>query len=237
MNFKNQYGEGGREPVFNIPTIVLVTTAVISAPFLLSVVLPAETGQRLFLEFAFIPARFEGLPPEYRGLTHDGPLWSLLTMVTYAGLHGGPSHLALNAVWLMTFGSPVARGLTPLRFVILFILCAIAGAGAFWLTHPGEMVPVVGASGAISGLMGAGVRYLFAAGPLNRRVFVAPVGALAPLNSPQFLGFSAVWLGLNLVFGLIGMTFGEGAGIAWEAHMGGYFAGALLVSVLSPSYR
>ncbi len=229
--FRNHNGAPRREPVFNMPPAVAWTAFTLIAIYVVMTFLSQEMAQRMVIDFAFIPARFTGLPPEWAMVTPSGPEWATLTMITHAGLHGGIYHLAFNVLWLMAFGTPVARALGTIRFFILFLVCAVGGAAAFWLTHPDGLVPVVGASGAISGMMAAAIRFMLAAGPLSRGALTMSPWALVPLQSPRFLAFTAAWLGINLVFGLFGSAF-SGSAIAWEAHMGGYFVGALAVGLL-----
>ena len=215
----------GRQPIFNIPPIVAWTAAILIMLYFIFALLPQDKQILLILDYAFIPARFTGLPPEYAGFTSDTFGWSVLTMITHAGLHGGLFHVIFNMAWLLAFGTPVARAAGGFGYSLIFVLSAVAGAAVFWFFHPLDMVPVVGASGAVSGMMGAAVRYLFGPG-------------IAPLNDRRLLSFAAVWLVINLMFGLIGFQVGGETGqIAWEAHVGGFFAGLLLIPLVDRRYR
>src|SRR5207253_11161662 len=90
------------------------------------------------------------------------------TFVTYALLHGSLGHLLLNGVWLLAFCSPVAQRFGPLRFLAFMAVTAAAGAVAHLVTHFGELLPMVGASAAISGAMAAAIRFAFQrGGPLE----------------------------------------------------------------------
>lgn len=232
-DFKNEYGGPRREPMFNLPAAVGFTALTLVLVHVVLSLLPIDAARGLVIDFAFIPARFSGLPSEWAGATPAGPVWGTLTMVSHAAFHGNWAHLGFNVLWLLAFGTPVARVLGGMRYGVLFVLCAVGGAAAFWVAHPEGLVPVVGASGAISGLMAASIRLMLAGGPLSRRFLTYTGSGLAPLSSARFLAFTAAWLGINLVFGLAGSAFSEG-GIAWEAHMGGYFVGALVVGFLMP---
>jgi membrane associated rhomboid family serine protease len=110
-------------------------------------------------------------------------------------------------------------------FVVFFLVCGVAGAGAYLAFNWASALPVVGASGAISGLMAAALRMLPGQAP-----WAAPGDApLAPIFSRQILMFAAVWAAINLLAGLTGLGLGGESGlIAWQAHLGGFLAGLLL---------
>jgi len=124
------------------------------------------------------------------------------------------------------------------------LVTAAIGAFAHLVSFFGEAVPMIGASAAISGAMAAAMRFVFQMnGPLARwrerssDAYSVPAASLAAtLRDPRFLLFLAVWLGLNLLFGLGTISFGTEAGqaIAWQAHVGGFFAGLLLFDAFDP---
>ena len=161
-----------------------------------------------------------------------GGLWAdAWTFVTYAFLHGSWTHVGLNAVWLLAFGTPVARRFGAVRFFAFFAFTAAAGAAAHLIIYLGEPVPVVGASAAISGFMAAAMRFAFRRrGPLIARdaeAYQVPALQLtAVLRNGRVLAFLVVWFGLNLLFGLgsLGVD-GSDQTIAWQAHIGGFLAG------------
>jgi membrane associated rhomboid family serine protease len=119
----------------------------------------------------------------------------------------------------------VARRQGALLFLLFFLICGVAGALAYVALNWGSPVPVVGASGAISGLMAAALRMLPGQAP-----WAEPGTApLAPLFSRQILIFTAVWAAINILAGVTGLGVGGESGlIAWQAHLGGFLAGILL---------
>lgn len=149
------------------------------------------------------------------------PAWT--KMVTHAFLHADLTHLLLNSLWLLVFGTVVARRTGTWRFLLLFLVTAIAGGAAHVATHWGSMMPVIGASGAVSGLMGASFRFVL-------RGWNAPPGSpLLPLFSQTVLLAALAWSLVNFVLGTLGYTpDGLGVLVAWEAHMGGFLAGLIL---------
>lgn len=231
-----------REPIFNIPFVVLAVLALLGLLHaLLMFVLPADLSDELVIAFAFIPARYSpgALPPEIPGGT-GAAVWSF---VTYALVHANLSHLGFNGLWLLAFGPPVARRFGPSRFLVFLAVTAAAGAAAYLALHFGEMVPMIGASAAISGTMAAAMRFVFQrGGPLGflrsrddaaYRVPAAPLRTL--LRNPRLIAFLLVWFGLNGLFGLPFFSMaGETGNVAWEAHIGGFLTGLLAFSLFDP---
>ena len=230
-----------REPIFNIPAVMLATLAVlvvIHAGRML--LLSQQENVEFLLRFAFIPARYDSniLPgAEWPG----GLAADLWTFVTYALIHGDWMHLGFNAVWLVAFGTPLARRFGPTRFLAFCAATAATGAVAHLLTHFGQMMPMVGASASISGAMAAAMRFAFQrGGPLrfggneeSYRVPALPLGDA--LRDPRILGFIAVWFGLNLLFGMGSVSItGDDQTVAWQAHVGGFIGGLVLFGFFDP---
>jgi membrane associated rhomboid family serine protease len=230
-----------REPVFNIPSVIVAVLAVLACIHALrTYVLTGEQDMEVLLTFAFIPARYD-TSVVLGGVLPGGFGAQLWTFVTYALIHADWTHFGVNAVWLLPFGSAVARRFGPLRFLLFFAVTAAAGAAAFLATHAGEEVPVIGASAAISGTMAAAMRFAFQrGGPLSfrrngdatdYRVPAVPLSGM--LRDPRVLAFLAVWFGINILFGLSSLPVpGVGANqvVAWQAHIGGFLAGLFLFS-------
>ncbi len=214
--------ERQREPVFNIPPIVLALIALCVIVFAAQeLVLDLDQNMALLLRGAFIPVRYSG--------QYDIDIYAFTTPFTYAFLHGGLAHLAINMVWLAAFGSPLANRLGTLRFALFWVVTALAAAGLHWAIYPLDPAPLVGASGAISGMMGAAARFGF---KMDRRsgraAFAGPALPVSEvLRSRNVMTFLAVWMIVNLVTGLVGVGPGAEATIAWEAHIGGFLAGFL----------
>ena len=161
---------------------------------------------------------------------------------TYAFLHGSWMHVILNCVWLASFGTAVARRCGPARSVLLAAATALGGALAYWMADPLSSQVVIGASGIVSGFMGAAVTFMFEPGgsmlaprARSRTPLVGGGGLLRNRNALLFLG---VWFAINLVMGLTAAPLGiaEG-GIAWQAHIGGLVTGLLLFPLLDPARR
>jgi membrane associated rhomboid family serine protease len=230
-----------REPIFNIPTVVVVVLALLALIHAVRVyILPSATDQYLVCALAFIPARYAGHEPLAVCGGYASAIW---TFVTYSLIHADITHIGFNAVWLAAFGSAVARRFGTQRILLFFALSAVGGALAHLVSHIGDPQPMIGASGAISGTMGAAARFAFQRnGPLDswRADRDGAYGIAAPplfvaLRNPRVLGFVGAWFALNLLFGLGAWSIiGEDQSVAWEAHVGGFLTGLLLFPLFDP---
>lgn len=230
------------QPIFNLPTSVAAISALLIFVHVVRAVVDERTDLQILLWLAFVPARYDMSLPVRLPLP-GGEAADIWTFVTYALLHGDITHLVVNLVWFLAFGSAVGWRFGTLRFVAFFAVTAAAGAFAHLVMHFGEFVPLVGASAAISGCMAAAIRFIFeAGGPLGifrdggPRAYAVPAAPLADvLRNPQVIVFLAVWFVINLGFGLgtLNELVGNGT-VAWEAHIGGFLAGLLLFPFFDP---
>jgi membrane associated rhomboid family serine protease len=243
VRFKGVRLSHSRQPIFNIPPVVVTLLVVLGLIHAVrELLLPDQLDRILIWTFAFVPARYDasalidGLLPGGWG----AEIWSFFS---YALLHADLMHIGFNGIWLLAFASPVERRFGGLRFLLFFAATVAAGALAHLLTHAGELSPLIGASAGVSGAMGAAARFVFEpGGPLDmwqrnredtHRVPAAPL--LVALRNPRVLTFLVVWFGLNLLFGLGSMPLvAENQTVAWEAHVGGFLAGLLMFSAFDP---
>lgn len=211
------HSDSPRQPILNAPASVLLLIGAIVLVHVAIAFLPPELSDRILPYLVFIPARYA------EGGDGTGFLALAAPFIGHMFAHADFLHLGVNCLWLLAFGPVVARRYGAGLFYLFFFLCGIAGALSFLVLNWGLNEGVIGASGAISGLMAAGIRMFPWAG--------RQTDSLAPILSRQVLSFSGIWLALNLVFGLTGIgAGGEIHQIAWQAHMGGYFAGLFLAS-------
>lgn len=219
---------GYREPMFNIPRAVMVSLVALLGVHAIRSILPQQMDLWVLLTFAFIPARYD---PDIIALPGE-PLASFTSFATYMFLHGDMMHLVVNALWLLAFGSAVARRTSVGGFFAFSLLCGVAGAVAHLLCHISDVSPVVGASAAISGQMAAAIR-LTAGGngfealnALRRDPYsVRLPSIMETLSDPKVIILLGFWVALNYLFGMGVLTMGESGLIAWEAHIGGLVAG------------
>lgn len=233
-------------PAFNVPGPVLALLMLMLAVFVLFNNSSEEMQAAMIGWLAVFPARYLPAGGEIYawpgGVAGDG--W---TLITYTFMHGSWTHLIVNSVWLLAFGSALARRLGATRFFLFYFVCGIAGAWLHIVINAGSLVPVVGASAALSGLMGGAARFIFLAdGPLGGLMLRGPDGRPAMPRGRMSLGealtdrrsliFIVVWMGINFLFGPTGLSaaFGASGLVAWEAHMGGFLAGLLLFGFFDP---
>ncbi len=220
---EGRQGPGGREPVFNLSGIVtgIIGLCILIHLFRVYLLSPSADVQ-LLIHFAFLPLRYTG------GYPLD--IFAVVSPFTYAFLHGSAVHLAVNMIWLAAFGSPLANRIGVLRFLLFWAATALAAVLLHFALHPYDAVPLIGASGAVSGMMGAAARFAFQIDRSGRKPgFDGPVLPLPDvLRSRLTVVFLAVWFVVNLVVGL-GSGTGGTPSIAWEAHIGGFLAGFLAI--------
>jgi membrane associated rhomboid family serine protease len=229
-----------REPILTLPG-ALTAYVLLLAVIHVRVLLPPELEDWTVDVFGFIPKRYDSTLVDLTFPGGEGAkLWSF---VTYSLLHANLSHLGFNVLWLLPFGSALARRFGALRFFLFMAMTAAAGALAHLLTHEHAVAPMIGASASVSGTMAAAIRFAFVQGSFlsfNRgdADAAAKVPALSlsrALRNRRVLAFLAIWFGVNIVFGVGSIAIGiEGASVAWQAHIGGFLAGLLLFSLFDP---
>ncbi len=235
-----------REPLFNIPPVIVALLAVLALLHAVrTLLLSDDQNIEFLLTFAFIPARYD-TQVVLGGALPGGFGAEIWTFVTYSLIHADWVHFGVNAVWLLPFGSAVARRFGAMRFLAFFAVTAACGAALHLATHPGEQFPMIGASAAISGAIAAAMRFAFQrGGPLNMlrggdeeayRVPAIPLTGM--IRDARVLIFLAVWFGINILFGYGSLPItGSEQPVAWQAHIGGFLAGLLLFSWFDPAPR
>ncbi|MBT9370136.1 rhomboid family intramembrane serine protease [Rhizobium sp. CSW-27] len=221
------------QPLFNLPTPLTVTLAILVLLYLVDAYLLNEDARSLVLfELAFTPLRY------VYPLSQQGFEW-LWTPVTYSLLHGSMEHIVFNALWLTAFGAPVVRRIGAARYVAFWITAAAASAFFHAALNWGQQTMLIGASGVVSALMGAACRFAFpktGGGMRRMHAHVLPrQGIVSALRNRTVLVFTLLWFFGNVLiaFGLplVGSDMGA---IAWDAHIGGFLFGYLLFGLFDP---
>jgi membrane associated rhomboid family serine protease len=215
-----------REPALNAPAIILVLIAAFLAVHLYVTQWASQEDAGWFIaHMAFIPLRLQA------GFRAEN--WPLATSgFSYALLHGSWTHLAVNSFWLLAFGSPLAGRIGTLRFLLFFIVTALAAALLHGFLHLDDVRPLVGASGAVSGMTAAAARFGFRTlrGREESSYSGPPMSVAATLSHPPALLFIGVWFAINAL-GAFSMPGSGGGSVAWEAHIGGFLAGLFMLGL------
>lgn len=251
-----------RTPIFNVPSVVIaIIVALVLIQAYRSQLSPIDDFTFVALR-GFVPARLaldlgwlsaddivsalaeQGQPSAatiafLKLLTSDdADAWT--SLLTYAGLHGDWGHLTLNSLWFLAFGSVVARRLGASLFLMFFIASSIGAALVYAAFNLASVVPMIGASGAVSAAMGAALLLPFrpVGDPevLKELQMIPLMPVSVALRDQRVISTTVIWFGLNglMAFGFgAGLTGqGEPASIAWEAHLGGYIIGMVLIYAL-----
>jgi membrane associated rhomboid family serine protease len=207
-----------------MPFVTWGLIAVNVLAFLLEISRPSEAALQSFIQaWGVVPREYaqrQDLAPLI-----PAPFWS--TLFTSMFLHGGWMHLGGNMLYLWIFGDNLERVMGAVKFLIFYLLCGLAASAAHIFFNLQAGVPAVGASGAISGVLG-GYLLLF---PKNR-VRVLTRGGVAQVPAVVVLG---LWIVLQLFSGIgtVARTSETGGGVAYMAHIGGFAAGLLLVKLFA----
>ncbi|MEX2276307.1 MAG: rhomboid family intramembrane serine protease [Cucumibacter sp.] len=199
------------------PWVTWALIAVNVAIFLVQSSTPGNAQATLLLSFGMVPAVIgDAVIDPFPGL----PSWA--TLVTYAFLHGDIWHLATNMLFLFVFGDNVEDAMGHAKFLAFYLLCAVFAAIAHLFVNFDSADPLIGASGAISGIIGAYV-VLY---PQVRVYMLLKIVVPLPIPIPALWAIGA-WILLQLFYAFAP----DSQGVAWWAHVGGFAAGALLVAL------
>ena len=208
-------------PTGRPPVVTLVIIGLNTYVFLKEFLLGAWAGQRFIMYYGLIPCSLSGechilgraFSPE-------------VTLFTSMFVHAGFFHFAGNMLYLWIFGNNVENSMGKIRFMIFYLLSGLGAAYAQVLVDPVSRIPMVGASGAISGVLGA---YLLLF-PQARVLTLIPLGLFTQVAEIPALIVLGFWIVVQLFNGLLTFNF-EGGGVAVFAHIGGFAAGMLMVGL------
>src|SRR6267142_20889 len=199
---------GDNIPARNRPVATWLLIIVNSLAFLVELAIPEPALEELFHVFGLVPA----------GLT----AWALLTSMF---IHGGWLHVIANMWTLWIFGDNVEDRMGPVRFLIFYLLCGLAGGVVHCLIYPGSTVPALGASGAIAGVLGAYL-VLF---PFARVIVLLPILFIPFFFQLPAVAYLVFWGVSQLFSGTLALAQpAESGGVGWWVHVGGFVAGIVL---------
>jgi membrane associated rhomboid family serine protease len=200
---------------FPVVTIgIILTNALV---FYHQLAMGLEENEQFILQWGAIP---------YWVIHGAAPLSGLRSLISSMFVHGGFFHLFGNMLYLWIFGNNIEDRLGHVRFFLFYLVCGIFAAGAQILYQPDSMIPMVGASGAIAGVLG-GYLLMFPGGRVLTLVFVFIFVKLIRIPALVVLGF---WFVVQLISALAGAE----EGVAFFAHIGGFVSGLVLVRIFQP---
>ncbi len=208
-------------PTEIVPVVTVAFIAACVLVFLWQMGLGSRGNEVAVMALGVIPAVLlhkAELPPELALVP------SYLTPFTSMFLHGGFMHLAGNMLYLWIFGNNVEDSMGHVRFVIFYLLCGIAAVFGQVMQNPGSEIPMIGASGAISGVLGA---YLLLY-PRARVLVAIPLGFFIHTMRLPAAAVLGLWFVIQIFSSLAA---GDGPGVAWFAHIGGFIAGLALILI------
>jgi membrane associated rhomboid family serine protease len=158
------------------------------------------------------------------------PIHPAITVFSSMFMHGGFFHLGGNMLYLWIFGNNIEDRLGHLRFIVFYLFCGIFAAYAHAITNPGSTMPMIGASGAISGILGA-YMLLFPKASVHTLIFLGFFVTTVKIPALIVIGF---WAIIQFINGLISTGLHDGGGVAWFAHIGGFLMGLLTIKFWLP---
>ena len=208
------------------PLVTIFLIAACCVVFLFQVSQPSSGFRTLVYGLGVIPAVLfhHAQLPE-----HIVMVPATMSVVTSMFLHGGWMHLISNMLYLWIFGDNVEDSMGHFRFVVFYLLCGVAAVFAQALPNPTSEIPMIGASGAISGVLGAYI-LLF---PHARVLVAIPIGFYIHTMRMPAAAVLGIWFVMQLISSLAAS--GSGGGVAFRAHLGGFFAGMILIPLFKYS--
>lgn len=209
-------------PILNAPSVVRWILYFIIGIHFVRQFISLEADAWILLKLAFIPARFA----QWSALELDYAA-TVLSPIGYTFLHSDWLHVIMNSAFFLAFGSVVARRLSEGRFLVFFALSAVLAAAGTYAVDPTSLRPMIGASGAVSGTVGAVAVMAFL-----KIGGAPPPGPFANPKTARL--FVIVWILINVgLSGIFANLFGVAGDIAWEAHLAGFIAGAVLFPLMA----
>lgn len=211
-------------------TLILLNAII----FIFEISIPKDSLQQLLYLFGLVPARYTY--PKW-ALIHGLSPGNFSPFLTNMFLHGGWLHIIGNMWFLHLFGSTVEDRMGHLRFLFFYLLSGLAANLIFFMSDPHSTIPEFGASGAIAGVMGAYI-VMFPKAQILTLIPILFIPFLVNLPALFYLGF---WFLIQVLSGTLSfISHGTGGGVAWWAHIGGFFMGIILLPLFRSrehSYR
>jgi len=211
-------------PARRVPVVTLVLIGLNVLAFLYEQSLSARGLQRLVMQYGVVPARFT-----------DGAITAgeALTLLTSMFLHGGWLHIGGNLLYLWIFGNNIEDRLGPIRFVIFYLLTGAAASALQIVIDPASRTPMIGASGAIAGVLG-GYIVLYPRARVITLVLIFFFIQVVSIPAVVLLGW---WFLIQLFNGVLSLGEYASGGVAFFAHIGGFVTGVILIRLFTLGRR
>ena len=216
-------------PNRTFPSTTLTLIILCGIAFLFETTLPPELLEKFTYYFGIVPIEYT------KRHRHSLPLIDYLSFLTTMFLHGGWLHFLGNMWFLKIFGSKVEDRIGHGRFLVFYLIVGVLASMFYIYFNPRSSMPVIGASGAIAGVMGA----YFVLFPRARILTFIPIIIIPWFIEVPAVFFLGLWFLLQVFSGTVVQVLpSSGEGVAWWAHIGGFIAGILLVVFFKkPSWR
>ena len=161
------------------------------------------------------------------------PIHPVMTIFTSMFMHGGLLHLISNMLYLWIFGNNIEDKLGYVKFILFYMLCGIGAAYSHALATPSSMVPMIGASGAVAGILGAYL-ILYPQAKVHTLIFLGFFIQVVRLPAVVVIGF---WIIIQFINGIVSSSAASQGGVAWFAHIGGFVLGIVLITLMTGKQR
>lgn len=209
-------------PTSTVPFVTGLLIVINIAVFILQL-FSEQSGQEIVFAYGAVPENI-------MHFHSTQPIPALMTLFTSMFMHGGVLHLGGNMLYFWIFGDNVEDSLGHVRFLVFYLFCGIVSAYAHAVVDPASTVPMIGASGAISGLLGAYI-LLFPSARINTLVFLGFFVQVIKIPALIVIGF---WAIIQVLSGFLSPGGLPHGGVAWFAHVGGFLAGLLTIKLWLP---
>ncbi|HEX4075913.1 MAG TPA: rhomboid family intramembrane serine protease [Candidatus Acidoferrales bacterium] len=216
-------------PRQSFPVMTLLLIGINIAVFIHQLMLPGPAGDLFIKTYGLVPAKIGLALAGHRYTLQE----ALLPLFTCMFLHGGFLHIIGNMWFLWIFGANVEDRMGPLPYLVFYLICGIGSGLSEVAFSWGSHIPSIGASGAISGVLGAYI-VLF---PKSRILTLVPLLIIWFLWKVPAAIFIGLWFLLQFVSGVASLHMTETGGVAWWAHVGGFLLGMLLVRLFATQKR
>ena len=207
-------------PTYRTPIVTYSIIAICVIVFILEISSSSYNNGRLFYSYGLIPAVFTGqatLPDEIAGLPSE------LTLLSSMFMHGGFMHLIGNMLYMWIFADNIEDEIGPVRFIIFYVLAGIAAALTQVYLNTSSTIPMIGASGAIGGVLGAYI----VNHPKAKVLVLIPLGFFSQIIKIPALYVLGFWFVLQFINSSLSSS--TGGGVAYGAHIGGFIFGVIAI--------